>query len=878
MPKLLERSTSSEADRVRTSFFLILVKIGDSRELHICWKYVDGSVGFFSTSANRSKSRPAWGSVIGCKFKHDLNKEKTEYFDYFIFENRGHDKKAFKNKEMNPTLWQINSFIDMVQLMRRDKKLQLLALYLGLLPKSKNFSQNQEGVHDQDGFRLDKTGVKEEDLVAKQGNLEEYREFVEKATESCMDVNNMTEAMGNVEGGKKRKSAGDGDIEVSIVKKSKAEQLKEAKELEITGKDGLEKSYIDTYIGRADVPLENLINSPKVKFPVNPFKVEGLARQIAERHDPALLCLTVCPAEGEPFNTLDLSSNKYEVIHGRHRVLALQKLDQQGLLTQKVPTMGKKMVTCYIVRTDIVQANYASLRGNDVQSDYVRKPFLHELIYILEGLREHYSNDKALETVLRFGKTLSFGHDDLTALKKVGGWPSASLTKLSQIVKLFESLQTEDAKYLAKRHCSKIMEGTSIPVPHNLFKRIAKMTAEYFDSVAGKIIRKELSLKDASENFGKLSSRNVTLATVVKQMSDSGHHDVQDICRAYPGKFGDEVLDSFAGAVIGGKGINNKGIALKDYCQDVIANKENIIPKVTLKEKIFEEVDLSAFTGVETVVVNCKKLTDDQVKQVKMLKTLKISTNLVILFSEQEEKMEAFNKLKGDLGNLKEIFFETESPVSRGDFCQNLKHGIVSAPLVFKPPLKSFNGPLSNLENVVNQITPPGGRCVFINEGNLVLSAIHATFGCEYYGQRSALEQFDKKLRAGTEVVRNFDEISNENNGEYIQLGSDNVGGEHDFTVIEGENSETGGLMTKVSGLVEVTKETENSISETPVGGEHDFAVIEEENSVTSGTMAKVSGLVEVSKEAEDSISETPLRKTTEDKDMVSIEDKMYVG
>ena len=74
-----------------------------------------------------------------------------------------------------------NPFTDKVVEMRSDGRNELLALYLTLLPKSQTFSQNQEGVHDIDGFRQDGTGVQLAELVEKEGSLLGFREFVEKA-------------------------------------------------------------------------------------------------------------------------------------------------------------------------------------------------------------------------------------------------------------------------------------------------------------------------------------------------------------------------------------------------------------------------------------------------------------------------------------------------------------------------------------------------------------------------------------------------------------------------------------------------------------------------------------------------------------------------
>ena len=457
----------------------------------------------------------------------------------------------------------------------------------------------------------------------------------------------------------------------------------------------------------------------------------------------------------------------------------------------KVVGMDKKLVTCHIVRINCsIQANYGALRGNDLQADFVRKLYLHEIVYIMEGLREHYSQDKTVETVMRYGKLLEFGHDDLTALKKLCSWPSASLSKLISILKLFESFQTEDAKYLAKRQSSKLMKGSTMPVPHNLFRKVGKMSAKYIDEVADKIIGRQLSLKQAAENFGKISSRSVTMTSVVKELAGSGYQTEQEVLRAFPTKFSAEVLDSFSGSVIGEKGMNKKGEALKDYCRGVAANEGNT-PKASFKTvDNFINIEFSTLSEFDTVVINCRNLTEGQVQQLKALKAASISTNIILLFSGQDEKMEIFSKLDSDLPNLKEIFFETEQPIRKGEFCQNLKHGLISSPIVFKPPLKCFNGPISNLENVVDQISPPGGKSVFINEESLIITAIHSNFSCEYYGEKNALDHFDKKLRSGSGVVKDVT-ISESNCNE--TLPNENNSGTKTFEVTKAGMEEPGG-------------------------------------------------------------------------------------
>ena len=425
-------------------------------------------------------------------------------------------------------------------------------------------------------------------------------------------------------------------------------------------------------------------------------------------------------------------------------MLALKKLDQRGLLDDLKVLTGKK-VLCYILRTNNeVQATYGSLRGNDLQAEFVRKAYLHELLYVVEGLRETCTVEKAVETVMRYGKLLKFGHDDISTVKKLGSWPNEALFNLTNILKKFETFQTEDARDLAKRQVSLIMEGQEIvKVPHSLLRNIGKMTPELFNEVSVKINSRQMSLKQAAEEASKLPSR--VLVTALIRQEIPGYLAFEAIVVAYPGKFSVELLDTFSGAVIGKKAVNQKGQALKDYCKAVVSGEGSL--KFQLKEiKKFDTLDLINLPECDTIVINCTKLSVDQVQQLRRLAT-QSSRSLVILLSDQDVKINLFCDLSTELDDLKEIFFTTNNPLKKGDFLQNLKLGIIFAPTIFKPPLKSFNGSILNLVDVLGQITPPGGKNVFVNEGNLQVINISDTFTCEYFCEKAALERFNKSLK-----------------------------------------------------------------------------------------------------------------------------------
>lgn len=312
-PAQLKTSTSSNATvRVRTAWFLVSSCVEDgAQELHLAWKYADNSVGFYKGG----QKKPPWGKVISCTFKN-ITDEHGKSWGHISFSN-GRGKRVFKLAEFNPTLWSINSFTTKILEMRTAGKDELLTSYLSMMLRAKSFSQHKADVHDEDGLSVDSPEASIQEMEEKEGSLAEYKDFVLKAKESCLNVKNSREIMEKVDGGKRKRK--NQDLQTPAIKKSKIEKVEEAKDFEVNRKEGLEKNHVDKYIGRAEVELKNLVCSKKVQLSINSFKVEGLVRSISTRPDPALLSLTVCRVDGSPYDSEDLGNNHFEVIHGRHR-------------------------------------------------------------------------------------------------------------------------------------------------------------------------------------------------------------------------------------------------------------------------------------------------------------------------------------------------------------------------------------------------------------------------------------------------------------------------------------------------------------------------------------------------------------------------------
>ena len=78
--KLPSGTTGSAAVRPRTAWFIVIVSVVEApNELHVCWKYADNSVGFYSSSPKGSPSRPGWGKVLECNFKNYSDEQGIQW-------------------------------------------------------------------------------------------------------------------------------------------------------------------------------------------------------------------------------------------------------------------------------------------------------------------------------------------------------------------------------------------------------------------------------------------------------------------------------------------------------------------------------------------------------------------------------------------------------------------------------------------------------------------------------------------------------------------------------------------------------------------------------------------------------------------------------
>ena len=461
-----KRKIDSQAVRVRTAFFFVIANVNGVCEVHVGYRYYDQSVGLYSTAPSNSPCKPPWGAIKKCELQQDVKNGKGEKADYYQIENEKGEKRLFKTTMMNPLVWGINDFTQQVAGMRVGHKEEILGVYLTFLNSSKDFVNHNPLLHDELGFEIDKYDSQIEEMELKMGNLAEFKSFLNNAVESAMMVDHRKDVLEQISTKANKTSA-----EVNY-KRSKQEVIEAEKQEEINDENGMEQIFTNSYIGRAQVSIDRLSISKKVCTPINMYKVLGLAKSISNRCDPSNLVLTVVPKDEASFDENQLEANDYEVINGRHRLGALLHLDKKNGLAS-LTGLEDRTVVCYVLKTSCaIQVNYGQLRGNELQASFVRKPHVHEIVYVAEGLKELYPMNQVQDALIRYCKLLSIHPDEVTALKKIVQWPKNSFDALVGVLKLFESYQTADVKKSSDLEKIKV-------VPKAIFRQLGQVDYKY---------------------------------------------------------------------------------------------------------------------------------------------------------------------------------------------------------------------------------------------------------------------------------------------------------------------------------------------------------------------------------------------------------------
>ena len=278
------------AKRIRNSFFFYVSCVNGTYSLRVGYKPTKGPVQPLSATKKCMPTKVPFGPVRSCELRKKCGvsgaeEEITEY----KFVNARHEAVALPDNILNNLEFEVNSFSRSVTELYVEKKKKLLAVYVSLINNSENFVHHSVDLHTADGLNLLEVEKGEESIGAAGGSLDHFRQFVIVAKENAMVVESGEKALDEIV--TRRKLAGTGGKRAAVAppqpenpKLSRVEIIENKEKEALEDEGGLEAEYRGSYVGVAQIPLENISISKEMDVKVMPFRVNFIMSSMRKRY------------------------------------------------------------------------------------------------------------------------------------------------------------------------------------------------------------------------------------------------------------------------------------------------------------------------------------------------------------------------------------------------------------------------------------------------------------------------------------------------------------------------------------------------------------------------------------------------------------------
>ena len=751
--------------RPRNAWFLRVHRIEGVADVNIGYKNSLGKITPFSNSKQSARVKIPWGSLAKCEYQE--TRVDDENVGEFKFTNKRGEITKLRKSILNSFEWGANLFSKRITAMIVEKKEVLLALYLSLLPYTPGFVLHTMDVHSVDGFRLEEdNGIKEEDLVKNGGSLTEFKDFVKIALE-CAEVVQPLEKDSSTDiskffGPGKRKLQ---EPKSKAAKKSKADTIDENEQRELLDEEGLEKEYQKSFVGMANIPLDNISISEDLKVKLCKFRVYKIMESIQNKYDPSQSIPVVCPADDQSgIDLKNVEKKKYTVVQKIHLVSAFKEIDQRGKFCE-LPSHSKRTVLCFVIKSSSTGLiHYGNLRANEIQNKFARKKTTpQDLLRIYHSLSLKDNSGNSIKVIERMAKLSRLGPNESTALRKICGWSSQALDALMEVISQYERYETMDVK--PKGHQQALLLGEKMSMTNAVFKMLGKMDEAYFVTVHRNILANECSLKSCVEDFNtKKEVEKVCSALSIV----AGFKGIDDIRNDHPGSFECDQLKPYIGAeVSNGNEKNDQAKMLEKYYNSVIAGKDDDS----------EKIDLMEYEQLENLVNEEKIMTSGtvifQMKQEESMgfvaELIKRSTYsdedshaTLISFPTEAFQFEVLSLLRNSAKSkdtnfrIIPLLFHGNKYIKDG-VAENVTFAVLFGKfVVLSPPLNVDYGNISNLSIVVRKICPPCSSVAVISDINVPLVKVHSetlTGKFTYIAGRAEMKKFEASLLKRSRVL-----------------------------------------------------------------------------------------------------------------------------
>ena len=760
--------------RQRNSFFLHVTNLLGNYQLHAGYKTTKGDITSLSTSKANAPVKIPFGPPISCEYRV-RNISVDEHVAEFKFTNSRNQTVAMKDTLLNNLELKIDNFgRKITSLATADGSKKLLALYISLTNFSEDFIHHRDGVHDSNGFPVSGGEEVITRILEAGGSLEDYKHFVALAKESALMVDSPQQAIEQIhkkfQASKKRKAASSNsqEVEVDSAKKpklSKPDLIKENERKELEDNEGLEKKYQESFCGVGHIPLDNISVAPQMKLKINPFRVQYIMQSMKKRYNPAISVLVVCPVDDS--KKMNIEKDKFYVVQKTKCLEAFKLLDKQGDFEKMFGHKGR-LVLCYILNTNSLEViQYGNLSENFVTGQFASRTVPQDLLHQFHCLTMKDSNVKALKVVDRMSRLCCLRSEECTALERLCKWSRIGFNTLMTVIEKFEKYQTLDIKN-ASGIKERIARGEKLNMTNVLLRLLGKVSEKYFIENYDCVIKKSISLTELAENYQEL----VEVEKVFKVLCKIADYvPVETIQRLHPGKFSEEKMKSYLGAIYDEKVKNQKTKELEKYYNFVISSNSDEVYSKPVELRSYEEVsevfeDDEIMDSIDMIIYNM--VTTDNINSI--LNTViggdKPFQAALLLFPCEIDYFNVLSFLRKQDDTTKMIkdfeivplFFNAElkKGVAHG-VGENIKFGLVFGKFtLLKSPLLVHYSDLSQIIRVVESICPPLHRVGVISDPGLSPIKVHnqdLEWRVSYFGAKLDLDKFKKVLESDKNSV-----------------------------------------------------------------------------------------------------------------------------
>ena len=727
----------------RSAWFIYVTKTNDEYDIHIGYKNSTGDVSEYCPTPNSTVKIP-FGTPVKCE--HLVTRDSESTVEELQFTSKRRDVKKFKISQLNSFEGGDNLLSKKITSMVMDKKEKQLAHFLSLLPYSAGFSMHRADLHSKFGELLDDLIDGDKNIEDDENLLNDFKAFIVAATESAKVITRETSDIRNYFGTKRKTSSESGRYEG---RKSKASLVNERENVELHDNAGLEKEYQQSFVGLANIPLENINIAADLVSSVNSNRVNLIMKSMLVKYDPSLTIPVVCPEDGQMILDLKNVKNcKFSAIQKIHAITALKKLDTDGKFCNLI-SHKKRMVPCYVMKmSSSGLIHYGNMRSNDITYQFSRKTSPQDLIRIFHSLSEKEGAERAGKIIERMASLARIGPNEYTSLRKLTSWKSEGLKVLLEVLTMYESYESMDKK--PKGFQKMLFEGKKMTMPNELFRQLGRMSEIFFLSSYKKILNSESSLKSCLDDF-EIERKLQNVTAVLSILAE--HVSYEDLKLRYPGKFDFQQLKDYFGAEIKKDGKKNKDAErLERYYEYVVSGEGNEEYKVVEISSIRAALNDPTLTKVKIVTVDlADEDGDEEGLQFLMRRANQVDDNYatIVLFSSETSQQRALSFLRTMLKDkqpipiIKPLFFDGYERCS-DYFLENLRCGVLEGIFSLSAPLKMYHETTSKLLDIIEKLDVNKCEVAVITDKGIPVVQLHSA--CQGYQTKVTYYSFSEDL------------------------------------------------------------------------------------------------------------------------------------